>query len=49
MAFGLLVGWQTFGRGTLEYDPTIGGVTEDQKSLILGSSCPPFSSTYGKI
>ncbi|MGK3742567.1 MAG: hypothetical protein ACI90V_009423 [Bacillariaceae sp.] len=46
MSFGLLIGWQCFGRGLLVYEEDFG---EIGNSLIMGSSCPAFSADVFNI
>ena len=43
IAFGLLIGWQTFGRGMIDYSWDTGDVDIIGDSLLLGDTC----STYG--
>lgn len=47
MAFGLMIGWQTFGRGQIEYEEDVPDKIRD--SLLLGGSCPAFTTGFYNI
>jgi len=47
MAFGLMIGWQTFGRGQIAYD--VENPDTIIKSLLLGNTCPAFTTGYYNI
>ena len=40
MSFGLLIGWQTFGRGQIQYEDDSSTIVN---SLLLGDYCPAFT------